>query len=852
MKRFKINYDPKRYYRKTDVCMTSVNYNVKNNIITVTLEEMAELVGDKGHAFTRALLEGGRKEENFVEQNFLVLDFDNGFTYPEFKERCKKYHLSYAFTYKTLSCSRTDFRFRAVFVMNQTITNVAFAKAMNELLFRIFPEADKMCQDIPRVMLGGKGVIDISVDSREDVLNIVYAAQDHMGITQPNNYRRNLQRLAKKIGVKIYNNSLGFVKQDELPENMQESIIVQEDIVMICQDENSSRIENSKYDKDSSGEDLHEVRGYDEKGLKALCPLLKDYIDAEADLPHEYKFLLASSLCHISGGKTIFFKYLKEHEKKWKGDWDKYLVYHFPKRCEGVCPYFGEKCNCASLYQKISSKIVRTSSLDEYFPLEICEEELRQSLRHAVDSPENAIFVIKGQTAIGKTEVYCRMIQERKDKKFLIAVPTCKLQQEIVDRLEEKGVGCCMTESMIRTLKRLGLDELFDRVMMDYEIGFGKQARKRVRVYYMEHQDELNPYQKEGLKKLLGRKEKITSERCIVTTHAYFLMMDLDELEDYEIIIDEDLLMTLLKKSGEVPIKDIDYAIKNNLLVKKNKELLKDILKMKDEDTRQVDFVPLTDSQMQKMIESDVTFQGPMPLLLESTCVAMAKARESVLFYHKTELPKRKLIVLSASADKKLYEDYFRDHIVCFLEIHKAKYKGKFKQYTAYSMSRRCIRMYGNETIDRYIKKITGDVKKISFKMFDKEDGMHFGKTEGYDEYKGKNLAVIGTPHILTAFYKLIGEALGYHTKDMLCKRRINRNDYSFSFMTFSDEDMRNLQLFFIETELEQAIGRARALRYECTVYLFSNYPCEQAELIEDRFLPDIQGEVEDETEEDL
>lgn len=160
--------------------------------------------------------------------------------------------------------------------------------------------------------------------------------------------------------------------------------------------------------------------------------------------------------------------------------------------------------------------------------------------------------------------------------------------------------------------------------------------------------------------------------------------------------------------------------------------------------------------------------------------------------------------------------------------------------------------MYGNETIDRYIKKITGDVKKISFKMFDKEDGMHFGKTEGYDEYKGKNLAVIGTPHILTAFYKLIGEALGYHTKDMLCKRRINRNDYSFSFMTFSDEDMRNLQLFFIETELEQAIGRARALRYECTVYLFSNYPCEQAELIEDRFLPDIQGEVEDETEEDL
>jgi hypothetical protein len=32
-----------------------------------------------------------------------------------------------------------------------------------------------------------------------------------------------------------------------------------------------------------------------------------------------------------------------------------------------------------------------------------------------------------------------------------------------------------------------------------------------------------------------------------------------------------------------------------------------------------------------------------------------------------------------------------------------------------------------------------------------------------------------------------------------------------------------------IESDLEQAVGRARLLRYDCTVNLFSNFPLRQA-----------------------
>lgn len=55
--------------------------------------------------------------------------------------------------------------------------------------------------------------------------------------------------------------------------------------------------------------------------------------------------------------------------------------------------------------------------------------------------------------------------------------------------------------------------------------------------------------------------------------------------------------------------------------------------------------------------------------------------------------------------------------------------------------------------------------------------------------------------------------------------------------LSFKDLDMRNLQFYFLESELEQAVGRARLLRHPCTVYLFSNFPCRQAEIIQGDYI---------------
>ena len=56
---------------------------------------------------------------------------------------------------------------------------------------------------------------------------------------------------------------------------------------------------------------------------------------------------------------------------------------------------------------------------------------------------------------------------------------------------------------------------------------------------------------------------------------------------------------------------------------------------------------------------------------------------------------------------------------------------------------------------------------------------------------------------------------------------------------TLKDKNMRIAPTFPPLAELEQAIGRARLLRENCTVYVFSNYPCQQAELVQEKYLKD-------------
>lgn len=117
----------------------------------------------------------------------------------------------------------------------------------------------------------------------------------------------------------------------------------------------------------------------------------------------------------------------------------------------------------------------------------------------------------------------------------------------------------------------------------------------------------------------------------------------------------------------------------------------------------------------------------------------------------------------------------------------------------------------------------------------------------GIDKIKGQDLVIIGTPHNNERVYKLIGRYLGFDVNnEAIHRRRIEYNGFSFNFTTYENPALRTIQLYYISSELEQAIGRARLLRESCTVFLFSNFPCSQAELIQTDYLAAEHPEAAD------
>jgi hypothetical protein len=105
---------------------------------------------------------------------------------------------------------------------------------------------------------------------------------------------------------------------------------------------------------------------------------------------------------------------------------------------------------------------------------------------------------------------------------------------------------------------------------------------------------------------------------------------------------------------------------------------------------------------------------------------------------------------------------------------------------------------------------------------------MYFGNCEGYDILNGKDLAVVGTPHRNNVAYYLtaaiIGETLKLEDMEMSLQK-VEYNGFRFKFNCYSHGTLRRIQLSLIESDLIQAVGRARSLRTKAKVVLFSNFP---------------------------
>lgn len=112
---------------------------------------------------------------------------------------------------------------------------------------------------------------------------------------------------------------------------------------------------------------------------------------------------------------------------------------------------------------------------------------------------------------------------------------------------------------------------------------------------------------------------------------------------------------------------------------------------------------------------------------------------------------------------------------------------------------------------------------------------LHFGNTEGSNALEGQDILVVGTPYHADFLYKLIAFTLGYDfdEDEEMTPQIVYRNGHRALINTYQNEYLQKVHLWMMDSELDQAVGRARLLRHDCTVHLFSRYPMKQAEIVQ-------------------
>jgi hypothetical protein len=184
--------------------------------------------------------------------------------------------------------------------------------------------------------------------------------------------------------------------------------------------------------------------------------------------------------------------------------------------------------------------------------------------------------------------------------------------------------------------------------------------------------------------------------------------------------------------------------------------------------------------------------------------------------------PLRRTILLSATAEPWMSQRLLESREITSHTVPPVEHSGEIVQHLNRTYSREDFRRNGVPEIDDGIPVISFKGERGSFSDMVE----NFGGCEGLDRYRGEDLAVVGTPHVHESAYRLMNRALGFDGGEHhMAYRTVEERGLRFKFMTYWDEFMRRIQLWYIRSELLQAVGRARTIDHDCTVQLYSNYP---------------------------
>lgn len=348
-------------------------------------------------------------------------------------------------------------------------------------------------------------------------------------------------------------------------------------------------------------------------------------------------------------------------------------------------------------------------------------------------------------------------------------------------------------------------------------------------------------------------------KKFIFCTHKKAMTLDTKATTGKTLIVDEDILMTALFEQVSMDLNNLIDALrvaelnKLEVITTALKQLINAYEIAQNEPLHmqklKANSIPSKELTTYRANSLDLNFDIMPYLKIKNIC--SSDNGSVVKGYFINEIPFDKVIVMSATAQPFMYEKLFPNTKVMVHTSGNLTREGVHLHHhigTSRDALSRVSEQTGKARIDKIVeqmkKEAPGVNKVITFKTHKKkfeERGFEviatFGNCMGVDAYGGQDIAVVGTPHVDNLTYFLLADAIkpGISIIQDFEYVELNRNGFRFKFNTFKQINtetgrlLHDIQMYLIESELIQAVGRARIVRKEATVHTFCNLPLKGA-----------------------
>lgn len=804
---YQFTYHPTQLNRKP--ATKTENWIIHNNMIQTgtTIENVCNYIGNGyGYTFTPNLYSDNKPSSStFVGTSGFFLDFDLNSNPEEILSRFYELNIKPNFWYRSFSDTQEYRKFRVCILLDNLLTDRYIISNIYSNIFYHFP-ADNACKDAARKFYGGKEVYFLTEEPNS--LEILKSESTWAG------ERALLQFDSEKpVNLLYVNNKITG---------------------------NSKKRERKKTYSSDQGEDftyLEKLKNNDcdFSIIENKVKIFKEFVNLEKRFDYLVLFGLATNLHWLQGGMKLMKRTMEDYNKL-KNNNPSSDIYHkrhydvinqvnerklFPQSLESFSTYQEDYIHKNIISCLINPRgVVFVNDPKEKISLQESEKMFNESFQRIMKS-FIPITIIKAGVGIGKSHILKNI------DNIAIALPTHKLKDELY---EEMNVDALKIPEL----------PVFESKEVNAEIKSLYQSGLRSEVMSLIHQLVFydSPDQTIAKTYLNELYEAKNWEGTLLTTHERSLH---EEMNQSTIIYDEDCIHSLVSQKsfnltdfGLLLLKYPDLAIFFNECYQELQGAEKSMMYI----------TPTYDLPIQLLIEklkyepstsNFIEFFSSNRFYKEEFKDKKGQVHTTIHYCQFNTLPtNKKIIILSATINHAFYEKAFPGQVEV-IKIPEIENMGKVTQYTKYSNSRQSLKKreqdelldkIGNNPVITFMSKT--QTLNQGYMKENEELGIYFGNTRGYNDLKGKDMMVIGTPHINPIVYLFHAEFIGIETNKIDQKmdyQTIQHNGMQFKFQTFNDPELRNIQLTLIEGELIQAVGRARTIRTNANVQVYSNFP---------------------------